>query len=74
MKQWQVITSKFMNAVDIVQGQWGKSHPERLAKEDEDHGDRNEHQEVDKCNEKFSACLFMDRANKKLHKNQTTCI
>ena len=58
-----------MNAVDITEGQWGESHPEKVAKDDADCSDETKCQAVmDKCNRKFLACLFVHRSNEKSHK------
>ena len=56
--------------VDVVEGQWGESHPEKVGKNESDHNDNEKRQMVmDKCNGKFLACVFMHGANRKLHKN-----
>ena len=61
---------RFKNMVDIVEGQWGESHPEKVAMNGLDCNDNTKCQVVmDRCNGKFLACVFMHGANRKLHKN-----
>ena len=56
--------------VDVIEGQWGKSHPEKVAKNKLDCSDETKWQAVtDGCNEKFLVWMFMHGANRKLCKN-----
>ena len=61
---------RFKNVVDVVEGQWGESHPEKVAENESDHNDDAKRQAVmDGCNGKFLACVFVHGANRKSHKN-----
>ena len=69
-KTMAVHCKRFKNVVDVVEGQWGESHSEKVAKNELDYGDETKCQAVtDGCNEKFLTCVFMHRANRKSHKN-----
>ena len=69
-KTMVVHCKRFKNVVDVVEGQWGELHPEKVAKNESDCNDNTKRQTVtDKCNRKFLACVFVHGANGKLHKN-----
>ena len=60
-KRMVVHCEKFVNAVDVMEGQWGESHPQKVAKKESDCDDNTKCEAVtDKCNRKFLACLKCD--------------
>ena len=57
---------RFMNVVNVVEGQRGESHPEKVTENKLDCSDETKHQEtMDKCNKKLLTCLFVQGENEK---------
>ena len=60
---------RFKNMIEIVEGQWGKLYPDKIAAEEADYNVKDKKADViSKCNAQMLACMFMHGANKKLYK------
>ena len=60
---------RFKNMIEIVEGQWGKLYPDKIAAEEADYDVKSKKADViSKCNAQMLACMFMHGANKKLYK------